>query len=62
MKFKLLLALILTSLLSACASVKYADASLDAEAKTYFTPPNKAAIYIYRNEFMGNAVTFDVFL
>jgi Protein of unknown function (DUF2846) len=43
-----------------CASVPMGDPQQDAALKTFKTAPDKAGIYIYRNESMGAAVKMDV--
>lgn len=48
------------TLLTGCASVKTASVSEDAKAKTFTTNPNQAKLYIYRNEFMGQAIRMTV--
>jgi len=45
-----------TLLTTGCASVPMAGKDEDAKAKTFATTPNKANIYIYRNESMGAAI------
>jgi hypothetical protein len=54
--------LALTSLTGGCASVKMADESQDAQAKTFQVAPDKAHIYVYRNESMGAGVKMPVAL
>lgn len=51
-----------TALTAGCASVKMADDSQDAQAKTFQTAPDKAHIYVYRNESMGAGVKMPVAL
>ncbi|MGE8152216.1 DUF2846 domain-containing protein [Pseudomonas vancouverensis] len=51
-----------TALTAGCASVKMADDSLDAQAKTFHTAPDQAHIYVYRNESMGAGVKMPVAL
>lgn len=46
--------------LSGCASVPMGDPQRDAALKTFKVAPDKAGIYIYRNETMGAAVKMDV--
>lgn len=58
--YKTTLALILGIAISGCASVPMGTSARDAELKTFKVSPDKAAIYIYRNEFMGKAATMDV--
>lgn len=51
---------VLTLLITGCASVPIADAGLDAKAKNFSPESNKAALYIYRNEFLGTLVPMAV--
>ena len=52
-------ALLLASLVG-CASVNMGDAKQDAALRTFSVAPDKAAVYVYRNESMGAAVKMDV--
>ena len=53
--------LVITSLLlSGCASVPLAELEKDAIAKTFIPPPDKASLYIYRNEVLGAAIPMTV--
>lgn len=45
-----------------CASVPMADAQHDAAVKTFTVAPDKAGIFIYRDEIFGAAVKMDVWL
>jgi hypothetical protein len=46
---------------SACASVPMAPDNIDAYAKSFIPPPpDRAHIYVYRNESMGGGVKFDM--
>jgi len=47
-------------LLGGCASVPMGDAKQDAALKTFTIAPDKAGVYVYRNESMGAAVKMDV--
>ena len=49
-----------TVLVTGCASVPMASAERDAQTKTFSVKPDKANIYVYRNESMGAAVKMDV--
>ena len=49
-------ALAVVVLASGCASVPMATSGQDAAAKSYNVKPNKANIYVYRNEQMGAAI------
>jgi len=48
--------LILTSMIFGCVSANKLSKELDAEGKTFATKPDKANLYIFRDEFMGAAV------
>ncbi|MBD0705828.1 DUF2846 domain-containing protein [Pseudomonas sp. PSB1] len=54
--------LAVAALTTGCASVKMADDTQDAQAKTFQTVPDKANIYLYRNESMGAGVKMPVTL
>lgn len=47
-------------LLGGCASVPMGDPQRDAALKNFKIAPDKAAIYVYRNESMGAAIKMDV--
>lgn len=51
-----------TMILSGCASVQMASPEADAKAKTYKVNPEKANLYIYRNETFGAAIKIPVLL
>lgn len=53
-------ALLATVLSTGCASVNMADASQDAQHKTFTAPADKAGIYVYRNETFGAAIKMPV--
>lgn len=57
---KLFSAILVTLAVSGCASVPMGDPKQDAALKTFKIAPNKAGIYIYRNESFGAAVKMDV--
>jgi hypothetical protein len=57
---KLLAAIAFVLALSGCASVPMGDAGQDAALKTFKVAPDRAGIYIYRNESMGAAIRMDV--
>src|SRR5262245_33136906 len=58
---KNLVAAIAASMLFAgCASVPMGDAKQDVAFKEFKIAPDKASIYVYRNEAMGAAVKMDV--
>lgn len=57
---KLIAALGVLLVLSGCASVPMGDTKMDASLKEFRVAPDKAAIYVYRNESMGGAVKMDV--
>ncbi|MBR7801738.1 DUF2846 domain-containing protein [Undibacterium fentianense] len=54
------MALVMTSFLTGCASIKMASQAEDAKAKSFAADPNQANLYIYRNEFMGAAIKMPV--
>ncbi len=47
-------------LLTGCASVQMATSNEDAQAKNFTVNPQSAKLYIYRNEFMGQAIKMPV--
>jgi hypothetical protein len=49
-------------LASGCASVQMASTEMDTSAKSYAVKPNKANIYVYRNEVFGAAIKMPVLL
>ena len=49
-----------TVLVSGCASVPMASVERDTQSKTFSVKPDKANVYIYRNESLGAAVKMDV--
>lgn len=51
---------ILVFLLSGCASVPMAPLDQDTKAKDFSPVPNKASLYIYRNESFGAAIPMTV--
>jgi hypothetical protein len=51
---------VLALVMTGCASVQMADPQQDASLKTFKVAPDKAGIYIYRNESMGAAVKMDI--
>lgn len=56
-----LIALVLLSLISACASVPMASSDLDAAGKQFAPPPpGKASLYVYRESIFGAAVSVSV--
>ena len=61
-QFTLTALLAFTVLTAGCASVKMADEGQDAQAKTFQVTPDKANIYVYRNESMGAGVKMPVAL
>ena len=58
----LLTLLACTALVTGCASVPMASPEHDARAKAFSVKPDKANLYIYRNEAFGAAVKIDVAL
>lgn len=57
-----LLALVSTVLSVGCASVPMAPKEKDTVAKSFTPNPEKAQIYLYRNESFGGAITMTVAL
>lgn len=51
-----------TAILTGCASVPMASPEADAKAKSFKADPDKANLYIYRNETFGAAVKVPVLL
>ena len=49
-------------LLQGCATVQMASTDEDSAAKAFNVTPEKSTIYFFRDEFMGAAVTMDVYL
>ncbi len=52
--------IVLSLLLTGCASVPMASSDLDTKAKTFNPSPDKASLYIYRNENFGGAIPMSV--
>lgn len=52
--------LLVTALMSGCASVPMASVDQDTRAKAFSPPPDKASLYIYRNEVLGSAIPMTV--
>jgi len=52
----------IVSMFSGCASVPMAPATADLAAKQFAKLPDKASIYIYRNESMGAAIKMGIYL
>ncbi|HXP02220.1 MAG TPA: DUF2846 domain-containing protein [Luteibacter sp.] len=48
------------SLLSGCASVQKADRNASIQAKTFAPLPDKAVVYVYRDELLGGAIKMPV--
>ncbi|MDR9751630.1 DUF2846 domain-containing protein [Pseudomonas sp. SZMC_28357] len=61
-QFTLTALLAVTALTAGCASVDMASDTQDAQAKTFQVSPDKAHIYVYRNESMGAGVKMPVAL
>ena len=57
---KLISVAVIALAISGCASVPMGDPKQNAALKTFQVAPDKAGIYIYRNESMGGAVKMDV--
>ena len=47
---------------SGCASVPMSSLSADKEGKSFVVPPDRSAIYLYRNELFGGAMRLTVAL
>ncbi len=58
--FAAVVSAILVLLLSGCASVPMAPMDQDIKAKDFSPAPNKASLYIYRNESFGAAIPMTV--
>jgi hypothetical protein len=61
MKAGYVMVLLLASL-AGCASVPMGDPKQDAAYKTFRISPDKAGIYVFRNESIGGAVKMDVLI
>jgi PBP1b-binding outer membrane lipoprotein LpoB len=48
--------------MTGCASVPMAPKAMDAQAKQFQPAPDKAKVYIYRNEVMGSAIKMPVLI
>ena len=59
---KFAVAALIAIALCGCASVPMGDAKQDAGLKTFQVAPDKAGIYVYRNETIGAAVKMDVII
>lgn len=59
-KFIAVVSAVVVLLLSGCASVPMAPMDQDTKAKEFSPAPNKAALYIYRNESFGGAIPMTV--
>jgi len=57
---EIIAAIILVASLVGCASVPMGDAKQDAALKTFTIAPDKAGVFIYRNESIGAGVKMDV--
>ena len=64
MKNKILLVLVVFAflILQGCATVQMASSEEDNAAKAFNSTPGKSTVYLFRDEFMGAAVTMDVYL
>lgn len=56
----LLFALTFSAMLTGCGTLQMADEQHDAASKAFVAAPDKAGVYIYRNEHMGGAFTMRV--
>jgi len=61
-RFFCLSAILIAVFASGCASVPMASIEKDSAAKTFAVKPDKANIYVYRNESMGAAIKMPVAL
>lgn len=61
LRIPVLLALI-TLLVTGCASVPMEAPVKDTESKQFVPDPDKASLYIYRNEILGAAIPMSVFI
>ena len=61
-KLMVVCALLLAALASGCASVPMATPERDSTAKSFAVKPDKANIYVYRNETMGAAIKMPIVL
>lgn len=59
-KFATVLSVLLVVLISGCASVPMAPLEQDTKAKDFSPIPDKASVYIYRNESLGAAIPMTV--
>jgi len=57
---RLIAATVVAMSLVGCASVPKGDPQQDAAAKAFKVAPDKAGVYVYRNETMGAAISMDV--
>jgi hypothetical protein len=57
---RIMAAMIIALTMTGCASVPMGDAKRDTELKTFAVAPDRAGVYVYRNESMGAAIKFDV--
>ncbi|WP_287879130.1 DUF2846 domain-containing protein [Aquitalea sp.] len=60
MKKTIALSILLVLQLGGCASTPLADPAQDATRKQFVTKPDRAGLYIYRNESLGAGVHMDV--
>jgi len=58
----LVVAALIAIALCGCASVPMGDAKQDTALKTFQVAPDKAGIYVYRNETIGASVKMDVII
>ena len=57
---KLIMSVLLALFLTGCASVKMASTDRDMQSKIFKIEPDRANIYIYRNEYFGAAIKVPV--
>lgn len=51
---------LVATVLSGCSAIPMASEEKDAQVKSFVAHPEKANLYIYRNEFIGGAVRMEV--
>jgi hypothetical protein len=61
-RFTFVIALLMASLITGCASVPMTSIDEDAKAKSFVVPSDKSSIYVYRNESIGGAIPMTVAL
>ncbi len=59
-QLKVVFAVALVAIVSGCAGIIKAPASMDSEAKQFKNDPAVAQVYVYRNESLGAAISMPV--